>query len=184
MKSEEENNANLSLLMASGISGVIDHDFTDSSSLKLTRVKEMEDRAKELARKAVANLRRDDGSNRNDHDGMAGGNNGGSGSSLLAAIQNRSQNVQTNSYTNHNAATTSARNTNTKKYQIVVKKLRDFIVRHGGASSSFGGGGPSTGQILKAFGSLYSDQDAVIFKNMLNLIAKQNVDKKWCLRDA
>ena len=197
---DDENNAVLSKIMRSGISGVIDHDLTDSSSTKSTRMRNMEDEAKRMAREAVNNLRRAGRSGNGNGNGSGNGSGNGnvrggskidygragnsSSMSLLGSIQRRNDDVAYNEYSGGPAPSRSLTRAD-KKFDIVARKLREFIRRHGGSHAAYGGGGPTTKQIIDQFGGFYKDNEAAIFKNLLNSIATMSkTTKRWCLKEA
>jgi DNA excision repair protein ERCC-6 len=155
------------VLQSKGLAGVFDHDAVESTSSvsKKASVREMEEKAKSIAREALKNLTQ---SVAPDHDafnpesrfaGVAA-----QSSNLLSTILERNNEIK-------NAASSTANNSgDTKKYTQLLKGLRTFVRLNV----------PTTDEILKEFSSQVSEFDAAVFRRLLKSVASLN-NGRWRL---
>ncbi|CAB9511762.1 CHD3-type chromatin-remodeling factor [Seminavis robusta] len=195
------------VLKSKGLAGVFDHNFVDASSSngkKSASVREMEEEAKRIAAEAAAALQ----SSVNDEEdpftptwtggseSRFGGGSGGpekkrasasfgaaetagvrgasskSSGSLLASLRQRNEAVQSGGKRRPslNAAGDSGSKNGNNKYTKLMMRLRVYVREKN----------PTSDEILDAFSSV-GDDDAAIFKRLLNTVAR--IDKgRWKLK--
>ena len=159
-----------SVMQSKGLAGVFDHHFVEQdASRKSTTVREMEAKAKEVARAAVAALRQSVGDEGVPNEpqrfgGGAGGvaNVGSSSKSLLASLRQRQAAA---------TGTSNAVDDETKKYAKVLGTLKEFVHRRR----------PSTDEILSEFeGSALSSEPAIFRRLLKSVAVLQN--GRWFLK--
>lgn len=185
------------VLKSKGLAGVFDHDVVDSTKTKKTSsVREMEERAKVVARNAAKALKESSantnrfeptwtgseetgsrfggrssvpfGGPRQPNVGTAAVGGGGGSSAFLNSLKKRSDPSKARGEFNGD----------TSKYSELMKRIQLFVKRNGGQRK---GGGPTTDEILREFDSV-PNCDAAIFRRLLNSVAK--VEKgRWRLND-
>ena len=196
-----DNEAALKKLMKSkGLAGIFDHHSVESDhKRKTTTVREMEERAKQVAKEAAQALQNSvkendpftptwTGSNETKPVGMFGSNRvqgssfigttplpGGamdsfSSSNLLASIRQRNADIESGGSSNTNVASSS--DSGTQKYTKLLSSLREYVKRHR----------PSTEDILKEFDDV-PDTDVAIFRRLLKSIATMQKGR-WYLIDS
>jgi len=158
-KIQDDNNETLETVMKSkGLAGIFDHHFVEQdASRKSTTVREMEAKAKEVARAAVAALRQsvgeDDTPDESRRFGAGMVAHGGSSSQSLLASLRRQKAVATGS------ATTV--DDETRKHAQLLKKIKEYVRRKG----------PSTDEILSEFKESVATSDVAIFRRLLKSVA-------------
>ena len=173
------------VMKSSGLAGVFDHDFVDTSSDRSLVAREMEDKAKSVARRAAAALKASVGP----APAAAGANpdmvptftgrfgGGGASAGILAQIGARAREVAT---AGASRGMEEGALPLTDNYTRLMHRLKNFIIINGG-ERGLSGGGPTTDQLLKEFSSV-PDRDAAIFKRMLNTLAARK-GARWKLRE-
>lgn len=143
-----------SVLQSQGLAGVFDHDIVeDNGTTKKASVREMEDRAKSIAREALRTLsqsviRGQDAFNPETRfgGGFSSGSNG-----ILSSIAIRSDGMK-------EKATKAGE---MQQYTKLLKELRDYVRLNV----------PTTDEILEEFSSQVSSLDAAIFRRLLKSVA-------------
>jgi hypothetical protein len=183
-----------------GLVGVFDHDAVDtSSSNQSTAEREMDERAKAVARKAGEALRRSASEVREKQQQAArgyggsaaafgrggeggGGGGGGGASGLLAQIRRREQQTQNPSFSAAPAGMGGGREEeDDNAASRLMRRMKDFIVRKGGGERESFAGGPTTHELLAEFKEVKDGDEAAVFKQMLKAIAKKE-GGKWVLK--
>jgi DNA excision repair protein ERCC-6 len=180
-KEEEEEDFNIkddneetlkSVMQSKGLAGVFDHNFVErDASRKTTTVREMEAKAKEVARAALAALRQSvaDEQANPEPQRFGGGiplaaSGGGSSVSLLASIR---QNQAAASDKNENAPADDE----AKKYAKMLKNLQVFVGRRR----------PTTDQILSEFKGSALSKEPAVFRRLLQSVATLR-NGRWVLK--
>lgn len=175
-RNDEANNDNedtlKSVMKSKGLAGVFDHHFVEHDvSRKSTTVREMEAKAKEVARAAMTALRHsvaDEGDTtaiavaEPQRFGASLPNAGASSSkSLLAGLKKQK------------AAASGSREADdeTKKYAKLLKTLKEFVRRRR----------PNTDEILSEFEGSVLSEDAAIFRRLLKSVAVVQ-NGRWYLK--
>lgn len=185
------------VLKSKGLAGVFDHDVVDSSNTKKsTSVREMEDRAKAVARNAAKALKastaganpfeptytgsEETGSRFGGHGSGASGGGPRRASASAAGFAkspyaggNGSSALLAN--LKKRSDPSQGLNGDTSQYAELMKRIQLFIKRRGGQRQ---GGGPTTDELLKEFESV-PNCDAAIFRRLLNSVAKVERGKWW-----
>ncbi|GMI29423.1 hypothetical protein TeGR_g3527 [Tetraparma gracilis] len=204
VKGGEKEDATLEAVMKSkGLAGVFDHDFVDTSSDRSIAVREMEDKAKSIARRAAAAIKKSvadtnaaavAGTGAGAGAGAGGtemvptftgrfGGSGGAAADILAQISARQNEIATEGASRSSAGTGAAGEKPlalTDVYTRLMHRLKTFLVVNGG-EHVLEGGGPTTDQILREFSDV-PDRDAAIFKRMLTTLACRK-GARWKLRE-
>ena len=186
------------VLKSKGLAGVFDHDVVDYSKTKMSStVREMEERAKAVARNAAKALKESSaGTNRFEPtwtgSDETGSRFGGRGTATVAVIRSSTntagfaRSATAGGCTGSSALLESLKKRNdpskglkgdTGQYADLMKRIQLFVMRRGGQRQ---GGGPTTDELLKEFGSV-PNCDAAIFRRLLNSVA--TVERgKWHLK--
>jgi hypothetical protein len=202
VKGGEKEDATLEAVMKSkGLAGVFDHDFVDTSSDRSIAVREMEDKAKSIARRAAAAIKKSVADTNAAAVAGAGagagaggtemvptftgrfGGSGGAAADILAQISARQNEIATEGASRSSAGTGAAGEKPlalTDVYTRLMHRLKTFLVVNGG-ERVLEGGGPTTDQILREFSDV-PDRDAAIFKRMLTTLACRK-GARWKLRE-
>lgn len=155
---KDDNGDTLKTVMQSkGLAGVFDHHFVEhDTSRKSTTVREMEQKAKEVARAAVSALRRsvvDDQVSDVPRFGAAGiGAGGASSMSLLANLRQRNVAISSEG---------TGPDAETQKYAKLLATLKEYVRRQR----------PTTDEILAEFESSVLKSDAAVFRRLLKTVA-------------
>jgi len=185
-----------SVLQSKGLAGVFDHDLIESNKTsKRSAVREMEEKAKQVARAAVGALKESVAGqdaftptwtgSKETEGGRFGENVPGPSSSLFGTAASVGVSRQSNSGVVSSSglfATIRQRNedartegngdltkSSTKEYTKLLHRIEEFIRRQG----------PTTEDLLDEFSSVKS-QDAAVFRRLLKSVASiQN--GRWCL---
>lgn len=186
-----------SVLKSKGLAGVFDHDVVDGASniRKSATIREMEEKAKSVAREAAKALKESaSGSeafqptwtgSEETQNRRFGGNRtviASSGTSAVAGVVSQSSNGSAPASSATLLANLRKRNDpkatgDTSQYTVLLRRVRDFVRRNGGQRA---GGGPSTDDILREFDSVPSS-DAAIFRRLLNSVAYVD-NGRWRLK--
>lgn len=155
---KDDNGDTLKTVMQSkGLAGVFDHHFVEhDTSRKSTTVREMEAKAKEVARAAVSALRQsvaDDQANEVQRFGAGGMVAGGASSkSLLANLRQRNSAISNEG---------PGQDSETQKYAKLLATLKEYVRRRR----------PTTDEILAEFESSVLKSDAAVFRRLLKTVA-------------
>eukprot|EP00536_Pseudo-nitzschia_multiseries_P012048 jgi/Psemu1/298000/fgenesh1_pm.440_\ len=152
------------VLKSKGLAGIFDHDVVEGKSKnKRASVKEMEEKAKKIAREALRNLQQSVAEERSliDQESRFGGGSASS-NNLLSSIAERNSDIR-------NAAALSSANESKQNVQL-LKDLQEFVRSHT----------PSTSEILD-FSSQVSTLDAAVFRRLLKSIATLD-NGRWSLK--
>lgn len=168
-KVKDDNEDTLKTVMKSkGLAGIFDHHFVEQDvSRKSTTVREMEAKAKEVARAAVAALREsvaDEEPVSVEPQRFGGGvviGGSSSSKSLLAGLKKRK---------NAESGVVEA-DEETKKYAKLLKTVKEFVRRRG----------PSTDEILAEFEGSILTEDVAIFRRLLKSVAVLE-NGRWYLK--
>lgn len=143
-----------SVLQSQGLAGVFDHDIVeDNGTRKKASVREMEDKAKSIAREALRNLSQSVVRGQdtfNPETRFSGGSSSGS-NGILSSIADRSDGMKE----------TSAKAGEVQQYTKLLKEVRDYVRLNV----------PTTDDILEEFSSQVSSLDAAIFRRLLKSVA-------------
>jgi hypothetical protein len=156
----------MSVLRSKGLAGVFDHDVIESSDSgsKKASVREMEEKAKSIAREALKNLTQ---SLASDHDVFNPesrfGGVGAQSNHLLSTIAQRNQGIKN--------AVSSGNTGDSKRYTQLLRDLRSFVRLNV----------PTTDEILEEFSSQASEFDAAVFRRLLKSVAFLS-EGRWRLR--
>lgn len=183
------------LMKSKGLAGIFDHHSVEPDhKRKSTTVREMEERAKQVAKDAAQALQNSvkehdpftptwTGSNETKPVGLFGSNRVASlqglsstsatesfsSSNLLASIRQRNANIESGG---SSSANDSSSHSETQKYTKLLSSLKEYVQRHR----------PSTEEILKEFDDV-PDTDVAIFRRLLKSIA--TIQKgRWYLIDS
>jgi len=152
---EDDGETMRTVLKSKGLAGIFDHDVVEGKSNgKRTSIREMETRAKQIAREALQNIQKSVNQENSlfDRESRFGGPSARS-NALLASIANRNAQI-----TN---ATSICNEDEIKQHTQLLKDLRNFI--HHST--------PTTDEILDKFSSHVSTRDAAVFRKLLKSIA-------------
>lgn len=184
-KSSEQDNVHTlqEVLKSKGLAGVFDHDVVDyAKSSKSSSVREMEQRAKVVARNAAKALR-ESTANMNRFDPTwtgsegSGSRFGGRSMGTLGGLDHTSSGAAAGSGNGSSALLSNLKKRSdpskvasgdTSQYADLMKRIQLFVKRKGGQRQ---GGGPTTDEILNEFESV-PNCDAAIFRRLLNSVAK------------
>jgi hypothetical protein len=152
------------VLKSKGLAGVFDHDVVENNDRnKRGSVREMEAKAKRIARAALHALEESvSGHDAFEPESRFGGSSAQS-SSLLSSIAKRNADI--------NSATSSSSIGDTKQYTELLKELRTFVRSNV----------PTTNEILVEFSSRVSSFDAAVFRRLLKSVACLN-NGRWRLK--
>lgn len=152
------------VLKSKGLAGVFDHGVVENlNQNKKGTVREMEAKAKTIAREALQALEKSmSGHDVFDPESRFGGSSGQS-SSLLSAIAKRSADIKN--------ATSSNNIGDTRQFTELLKKLRTFVRSNV----------PTTNEILEEFSSQVESCDAAVFRRLLKSVAYLD-DGRWRLK--
>lgn len=195
-KDSGDNEVALKKLMKSkGLAGIFDHHSVEPDhKRKSTTVREMEEKAKQVAKEAAQALQKSvaehdpftptwTGSNETKPVGIFGTNRVGplqgstslpgtvesfSSSNLLASIRQRNAEIESGESTSNHGHSAYPE---TQKYTKLLSSLKDYVKRHR----------PSTEDILKEFDDV-PDTDVAIFRRLLKSIATMQKGR-WYLID-
>ncbi|GKY94165.1 hypothetical protein MPSEU_000382600 [Mayamaea pseudoterrestris] len=169
------------VMKSKGLAGIFDHNFVEHDCRqKSTTVREMEERAKEVAREAAKALQRSVAEPETSFDSrFKSGSNGGisafgidraqavngDSSSLLAFLRQRQQAVAT-------GGEDTAPNEEAQHYAKLLMRIKEFLrYKH-----------PSTEDVMTAFADVTSSKDVAVFRSLLTSVAE--VQKgKWYLKN-
>lgn len=143
------------VLKSKGLAGVFDHDVVENNSDKNKKgsVREMEAKAKQIAREALHALEESvSGHDAFEPESRFGGASAQS-SSLLTSIAKRNADIKN--------ATAPSSIGDTKQYTELLKELRTFVRSNV----------PTTNEILDEFSSRVSNFDAAVFRRLLKSAA-------------
>ncbi|KAL3917622.1 MAG: hypothetical protein SGILL_004626 [Bacillariaceae sp.] len=142
------------VLQTQGLAGVFDHGAVESNDIhKRQSVREMEDKAKSIAREALQNISKSTvGQDVFDPESRFGGNSMQSGG-LLSTIAQHNDDVKD--------ATSSSKSGDMKQYTKLLKDLKEFVRFNV----------PTTDEILEEFSAQISAFDAAIFRRLLKSVA-------------
>jgi hypothetical protein len=160
---EDDNEIMKSVLQSQGLAGVFDHDVVESNgATKKASVREMEDKAKSIAREALRNLSQSVviGQDTFNPESRFGGFSSGS-AGILSSIADRS----------HEIEDTGSDNNNSGKYTELLKELRAYVRLNV----------PTTDELLEEFSSQASSFDAAVFRRMLKAVASLQ-NGRWRLK--
>lgn len=170
----DDNQETLKRVMQSkGLAGVFDHHYVEhDASRKTTSVREMEDKAKKVAREALQALRRS-----TEADGSTtlavnpAGSRFGSGNAptvgsqaLLASIRQRNTEIESD-------GKLGKVDDDTKRYAGLLGRLQGYVKRRR----------PTTNEILKDFNDEIPSSDVAVFRRLLKSIAVMQ-NGKWILK--
>lgn len=157
---QDDNNETLESVMKSkGLAGIFDHHFVEhDSSRKSTTVREMEVKAKEVARQAAAALRQSVGEDDVPDEpprfgGGVGSSQGGTSSKSLLASLRQQKAVA--------AGATTPVGDDIQNHAQLLKKIKHYVSRKG----------PSTDEILAEFQESVAASDVAIFRRLLKSVA-------------
>jgi len=91
-----------------------------------------------------------------------------SSGSLLASLRQRNEEVKTGGRSQHDSSTGPSKDS---KYAKLLLRIRDYVRQND----------PTTEQVLEAFATSFSSDEAAIFKRLLNSVARLT-DGKWTIR--
>jgi len=188
--SEQDNVHTLQeVLKSKGLAGVFDHDVVDySKAKKSSSVREMEQRAKVVARNAAKALKESTADTNRFEPTWTGSEEtgsrfGGHGPGILGDVRRPSASSAgfarspAGGGTGSSALLSSLKKRNdpkkvmngdTSQYADLMKNIQLFVKRMGGQRQ---GGGPTTDEILQEFESV-PNCDAAVFKRLLSSVAK------------
>lgn len=154
-----------SVLQSQGLAGVFDHDIVENNGVtKKASVREMEEKAKNIAKEALRNLSqsvvlgRDTFNPESRFGGFSSGSNG-----ILSSIADRSDGMR--------QIESSKNNEDMQQYTKLLKELRDYVRVNV----------PTTDDILKEFSTQVSTYDAAVFRRLLKSVASLKNDR-WRLK--
>jgi hypothetical protein len=203
VETSEQDNVNTlqEVLKSKGLAGVFDHDIVDSTKAKKTAsVREMEDRAKVVARQAAKALKESSANairfeptwTGSDETGSRFGGRGprssrnerrpstntAAGFARSPAGGGTGSSAFLSSLKKRSAPPTGGGlNGDTSQYAELMKRIQLFVKRNGGQRQ---GGGPTTDELLQEFDSV-PNCDAAIFRRLLNSVA-QVESGRWRLK--
>jgi len=167
------------VMKSKGLAGVFDHDFVDTSSNRSVAAKEIEDRAKDIAKRAAAAIRnsveeagigggpREGGGGRGAEmvptfTGRFGGGGGGAAAGILAQITARQAEIATAGASRSGAGKTGpeAPLGPADDFTKLMRRLKTFVVVNGG-EPGLAGGGPTTDQLLREFRDVSCERGGV-----------------------
>ena len=142
------------VLRSKGLAGVFDHGAVESNDTnKRQSVREMEDKAKSIAKEALHSLSQSvRGQDAFDPESRFAGNATQS-SGLLSSIAQRTSEIS--------AATSESKSGDMKQYTKLLKDLQEFVRLNV----------PTTDEILEEFASQVSSFDAAVFRRLLKSVA-------------
>ena len=144
---DDDNDTTLKDVMKSkGLAGIFDHNFVDpdSSKLKTGTAKEMEDKAKQVARAAMSALQASTEAERPKAFGSS------ASGSLLASIRQRESSIETGTHLSP---------TDTQKYAQLLERIQTFVRKKR----------PTTNDLMTEFSEV---DDVVVFKRLLRSVAE------------
>jgi len=153
------------VLKSKGLAGIFDHDVVEGKSKdKRTSVREMEAKAKKIAREALRNLQQSVTQECTSFDQESRfGRGNASSSNLLFSIAERNTEIR-------NAGMVCSADESRQNVQL-LRDLRNFVRIQI----------PTTSEILDKFSSQVSKLDAAVFRRLLKSIATLNNDR-WSLK--
>lgn len=162
---EDDGETMRTVLKSKGLAGIFDHDVVEGKSKdKRASVREMEARAKQIAREALQNLRQSVKQEPTPFDrGSRFGGASAQSNNLLSSIANRNAEIA-------NAASIRSPE-ETRHHTQVLKDLHNFLRNRT----------PTTDEILEEFSSHVSTLDAAVFRKLLKSIATLH-DGRWTLK--
>jgi DNA excision repair protein ERCC-6 len=162
---EDDNEIMKSVLQSQGLAGVFDHDVVESNgATKKASVREMEDKAKSIAREALRNLSESvvlGHDTFNPESRFVGVSSGSTG--ILSSIAERSEGIEDSGSDNKSGKLA--------QYTELMKELRVYV------RLNF----PTTDEILEEFSSHVSSFDAAVFRRMLKTVAHLQ-NGRWRLK--
>ena len=144
-----------SVFQSQGLAGVFDHDVVESTSAnKKASVREMEDKAKSIAREALRNISQSvvPGQDTFNPESRFGGFSSGS-TGILSSIADRSEGIK--------ETESSSKSGDVQQYTKLLKELREYVRLNI----------PTTDEILNEFSSQVSSSDAAVFRRLLKSVA-------------
>ena len=158
-----------SVMRSKGLAGVFDHHFVEQDSTrKTTTVREMEAKAKEVARAALTALRQsvgeeDQANSEPQRFGVTAAVSGSSTSkSLLASLRQRQS---------ASSGASSSVDNETKKYAKSLRTIQEFVRRRR----------PTTDEILAEFDGSSLSKEPAVFRRLLKSVASLQ-DGRWIMK--
>lgn len=142
------------VLRSKGLAGIFDHGAVESNDMnKRQSVREMEDKAKNIAREALQNLSQSVRGQDTFNPESRFGGHAAQSSGLLSTIAQRTGEI--------NDSTAVSKSGDMKQYTKLLKDLQEFVRLNI----------PTTDEILEEFATQVSSFDAAVFRRLLKSVA-------------